>query len=187
MKSIVLTILLVLLGIVFGMVLEKYLQTRKKNAHVSSTFIESKLAECSDLTTCNLAYVDLVKFSEGSIPLLTKKSFSMIYQANIRAGVELNKAKVKVTPNTVTITLPDTEVQSIDVDTDTLRFYDEHLALLNWTNKEDISSAIAAAREDAQKNANTDKLKKEARTQAEKVISRLIAPVIDGEKQLIIV
>jgi len=58
-----------------GVLLAWYLQARKKKTSVNSTIIESRIAECSDLTTCNLVYVDLVKYTEGSIPLITKKAF----------------------------------------------------------------------------------------------------------------
>ena len=168
-----------------GVLLAWYLQARKKKTSVNSTIIESRIAECSDLTTCNLVYVDLVKYTEGSIPLITKKAFSMIYQANIRAGIDLSQAKVEVTPRTVTIHLPQTEVQSIEVDTNTLRFYDERLALFNWSHKEDIGSAIAAAKKDAEEHANLDTLKNQARGQAEKVLTKLIEPMTEGREVIV--
>ena len=168
-----------------GVLLAWYLQARKKKTSVDSTIIESRIAECSDLTTCNLVYVDLVKYTEGSIPLITKKAFSMIYQANIRAGIDLSQAKVEVTPRTVTIHLPQTEVQSIEVDTNTLRFYDERLALFNWSHKEDIGSAITAAKKDAEEHANLDTLKNQARGQAEKVLTKLIEPMTEGREVIV--
>lgn len=168
-----------------GVLLAWYLQARKKKTSVNSTIIESRIAECSDLTTCNLVYVDLVKYTEGSIPLITKKAFSMIYQANIRAGIDLSQAKVEVTPRTVTIHLPQTEVQSIEVDTNTLRFYDERLALFNWSHKEDIGSAITAAKKDAEEHANLDTLKNQARGQAEKVLTKLIEPMTEGREVIV--
>jgi hypothetical protein len=174
-----------LVSFLCGVLLTWFLQSRKKKTSINSTMIESRLADCSDLTTCNLVYVDLVKYSEGSIPLITKKAFSMIYQANIRAGIDLSQAKVEVTPKTVTIHLPETQVQSIEVDTETLRFYDEKLAIFNWSNKEDIGSAIAAARKDAEEHANLDNLKNQARTQAEKVLSKLVDPLVGGREVIV--
>jgi hypothetical protein len=174
-----------IVSFIAGMLLAWFLQARKKKTSINSTMIESRLAECSDLTTCNLVYVDLVKYSAGSIPLITKKAFSMIYQANIRAGIDLSLAKVEVTPRTVTIHLPQTQVQSIEVDTETLRFYDEKLAIFNWSNKEDIGSAIAAARKDAEEHANLDNLKNQARTQAEKVLTKLVDPLAGGREVIV--
>ena len=184
--NIVLVIALMAVSMAMGYILNRHLTLKKKKDEVSTTMIESKLSDCSDLTTCNLVYVDLVKYAQGSIPLITKKSFSMIYEANIRAGIDLSKAVVKLTDNTVRITLPETEIQSIEVDTKTLRFYDEHLALFNWSNKEDIQTAIAAARNDAEEHANLEKLKTQARKQAENVIYKLIQPAVGEGREIII-
>ena len=180
-------IIVILAGIAIGFLLAQVVQNRKKKAAVTSTLIESRLQDCSDLTTCNLMYVDLVKYEDGTIPWMTKKSFSMIYQANIRAGIDLSKAIVKVTPRNVRIEMPETEIQSIEVDTDSLRFYDEHFALFNWNNKEDISNAIQMAREDAQQHVDFDQLKEQARKQAELVIRKLVGPTIDNGRTLEII
>lgn len=174
-----------LVSLVAGFLLACVYLNHKKKTSINSTVIQSRIAECSDLTTCNLVYVDLVKYTEGSIPLITKKAFSMIYQANIRAGIDLSLAKVEVTPRTVTIQLPETTIQSIEVDTNTLRFYDEKLALFNWSHKEDISSAITAARKDAEANANLGSLKIQARVQADKVLEKLLNPLIEGREVII--
>ncbi len=186
MNNPLVVLILIITGVIVGMMISRYMNDKKKKESVNSTLIESRLEDCSDLTTCNLVYVDLVKYAQGSIPLVTKKSFSMIYQANIRAGIDLGKAEVTVNHNTVTITLPETEVQSIEVDTSTLRFYDERLALFNWNNKEDITAAIEAARADAEAHANLDKLKMQARNQAELVVRKLVGPAVDGSRDLII-
>ena len=186
MKSIVIFLLILVLGVVVGVFITREVQNRKKNQKITSSFIESKLSDCSDLTTCNLEYVDLVKFEDGTIPFMTKKSFSMIYSANIRAGIDLSKASVKFVGDDVKIELPETEIQSIDVDTDSLRFYDEHFALFNWDKKEDITLAIQLAREDVEKNADLERLKAQAQGQAELVIYKLIEPSVEKGKRIII-
>lgn len=184
MKNILYTLVIIILGILCGYLLSAYMNLKKKKSSVTSSMIESRLADCSELTTCNLVYVDLVKYENGTIPFISKKSFSMIYQANVRAGIDLSKAAVKVTPTAVRIELPETEVQSIEVDTNSLRFYDEHFALFNWNNKEDITEAIVLAKNDAEKNIDFDKLKAQARLQAEKVISKLIEPIVKPDRTL---
>lgn len=186
MDKIIIALLLIVIGLLLGVFVSNYINRKKKSETITSSLISEKLSDCSDLTTCNLVYVDLVKYAQGSIPLVTKKAFSMIYSANIRAGIDLNEAKVNVSPTTVTITLPETEIQSIEVDTSSLRFYDERFALFNWQNKEDIAAAIAAARKDAETNVNIEKLKLQARKQAETVIYKLIEPAIDGTKNLVV-
>ena len=186
MDKIVIAILLIVIGILLGVYINNYFNQKKKKESVTNAVITQRLEDCSDLTTCNLVYVDLVKYEQGSIPLMTKKSFSMIYSANIRAGVDLGKAEVEVTPKTVHIHLPETEIQSIEVDTNSLRFYDEKWALFNWSNKEDIATAISAARADAESNVDLEKLKAQARAQAERVVTKLIEPAIDESRTLLV-
>ena len=180
-------IVLVLVGVILGYLINNYMNSKKKQPEITSSMIVQRMSDCSDLTTCNLVYVDLVKYEQGSIPFITQKSFSMMYSANIRAGVDLGKAEVSVHPKKVTIKLPETEIQSIDVDTDSLRFYDEHFAILNWGTKEDISFAIKNAREDVEANANLDQLKTQARHQAEKVVQKMIGPIVGNSKELEII
>lgn len=182
MNNVILTILVIALSFVLGMVISHSMSARKKKAEITTDFLESKLSECSDLTTCSLEYVNLVKYKEGSLPLLTRRSFSMIYSAVIRAGIDLSMAEVSVTPQKITVRLPETTIQSIDVDTDSLRFYDEHNALFNWNDKEDISEAIKAARKDVEQNADLERLKNQAHRQAVLVVTKLIEPLAQGRE-----
>lgn len=177
------TIIFMLISFLSGMYFYRRTQ-QVKSANITSTMWENRLAECSDLTTCQLEYVDLVKYTNGNIPLFTKRSFSMIYAATLRAGIRLEDAKVTCDHQNVTIYLPPTIIQSIEVDTDSLRFYDEHFALFSWNDKEDLSQAIKMAREDVMKHANLERLKAQARQQAEAVIYQLIAPSLDKDKKL---
>ncbi|MEE3487903.1 MAG: DUF4230 domain-containing protein [Bulleidia sp.] len=180
--SLILILIVIALSFILGMVMMHSHENKKKKREITSEFLESKLNDCSDLTTCTLEYVNLVKFKEGSVPLLTKRSFSMIYTASIRAGIDVSKAVINVTPGKVSVHLPAVEVQSIDVDTDSLRFYDEHNALFKWNDKDDISAAIKTAREDASENEQIEKLKARAAQQAVTVVTKLIEPLIENRQ-----
>ena len=186
MDKILIALLLIIIGILLGIYINNYFARKRNKESVTSSLITQRLEDCSDLTTCNLVYVDLVKYEQGTIPLVTKKSFSMIYSANIRAGVDLSKVDVDVTPSTVHVKLPETEIQSIEVDTKSLRFYDEKLALFNWSNKEDIAAAISAARADAESKVDLEKLKEQAHAQAQRVVRKLIEPSLDSGRKLIV-
>ena len=147
---------------------------------VSATSIEEKLSACSDLSTARLDYRGIVRYSEGEIPLINQKSFSMIYDAHIKAGIDLSKAKVDVSGTTITVTVPKAKVQDIVIDSDSLEFYDEKLALFNWTNREDTKEAMKYAKEDAESKVDQTELLKEATSQARTLIENLIIPVKEG-------
>lgn len=185
-NQITIILLLLVIGLILGLWLSHSISSRKKKTRISLSYIQSRLSEASDLTTCNLEYVGLIKYASGSIPLMTKKSFSMIYKANVRAGIDLSQAKVSQNGSEIHVSLPASEIQSIDVDTDSLKFYDEHSALFNWDKKEDISIAVKAAREDVEKNASLDSLKSKADAQAQAVIVQLIEPLVGPDQKLII-
>lgn len=160
-----------------GFLSAKLLSKNENKVTVSATSIEERLTKCSSLTTARLDYRGIIKYSDGDIQFINKKSFSMIYDAHIKAGVDLSKASVTVDGNTIKIAVPDPEIQDITVDSNTLEFYDEQFALFNWTDKSDTAKAIEYAKEDAQTKAEATDILTQAKEQAKTVIETLLSPV----------
>lgn len=119
---------------------------REDNIKVSATSIEERLKKCSDLTTARLEYRGIIRYEDGDIQYINKKSFSMIYDAHIKAGIDLSQAEVSLSGKEITVTIPEPKVQDIVIDPDSLEFYDEKLALFNWTKKEDTAKAMKYAK-----------------------------------------
>lgn len=161
-------------------------KSRAKEAEpkIDATAISEQLSKCSSLTTALLDYRGIVKYTDGEIAFINQKSFSMIYDAHVKAGVDLSQAEVVVSGNTVTVTLPEAEIQDISVDPDSLEFYDEQFALFNWTNKEDTAKAIEYAREDALTKANASDILIQASEQAETAITTLLSPLMAQSSDL---
>lgn len=147
---------------------------KNSEPEVSATAIEEELSKCSELATARLDYRGLIKYTDGDIPLINQKSFSMIYDAKIKAGINLEEAEVKVNDNTIEIVLPKPEILDITIDSDSLEFYDEHFAIFNWTDKEDTQKAMGYAMEDAKERAGEAKLLEEASKQAKTAIKALL-------------
>lgn len=165
-----------------------YVSAKYKQAaepEITSSFINGKLEAVSDLTTAELAYTGLIKYTEGSIPFLTQNSFSMVYTAKIRAGVDISKAQIKITDKQVVVTLPECVVQSIDVDTGSIEFYDERLALFNWTEKTDVIDTVTAAKEDVSKKADIQSLLEQAKRQTKTLIEGILSDAV-GDRKLVI-
>lgn len=150
---------------------------KKPKVEVSATSIAEQLTACSELAAARLDYRGIVHYSEGSIPLFDKKAFSMIYDAEIKAGIDLSEAKVKVQKDEIQITLPEAKILSVEINPDTLEFYDQQFALFNWTNKNDTTNAIKYAKEDANAKADQAQLTEEAFKQTKSVISALLGPL----------
>lgn len=179
---------LVLLALLAGMAAGVYGYARysaPKEPELTSAFVSGKLEAVSELTTAKLTYTGLIKYSEGKIPFLTQNSFSMIYTAKVRAGIDLAKAQIEVQEEQVVITLPECEVQAIEVDESSIEFYDERWALFNRTEKEDVIDMVSAAKEDVSGKADVESLLENARQQTELIVRGLLEDAI-GEKELVI-
>lgn len=172
--ALVASIALITVGFLGARLLEK-----EDNMKVSASSIEEKLSKCSDLTTARLDYRGIIRYEDGDIQYINKKSFSMIYDAHIKAGIDLSQAKVSVNGKKITVTIPKPEIQDIVVDPDSLEFYDEKLALFNWTKKEDTAKAMKAAKEDADQKAAQTELIQQASEQARTVITTLLIPITE--------
>lgn len=176
--AVVASIALITVGFLGARLLEK-----EDDIKVSASSIEEKLSKCSDLTTARLDYRGMIRYEDGDIQYINKKSFSMIYDAHIKAGIDLSQARAAVNGKKITVTIPRPEIQDIVVDPDSLEFYDEKLALFNWTKKEDTAKAMKAAKEDADKKAAQTELIKQASEQARTVITTLLAPVAEESSE----
>lgn len=183
-KKLLFIILLLVVGIGVGSYGYAYLNTPKE-PELTSSFINGKLEAVSELTTAKLTYTGLIKYSEGSIPFLTQNSFSMIYTATVRAGIDLSKAVVEITEEEVVIMLPACEIQSVDIDEESIEFYDEKWALFNRSTKEDVIDMVSAAKEDVTKKADIESLLESASLQTKALVRGLLEDTI-GERNLVI-
>ncbi len=175
---------IIIVAAIFGLVfvIAKLIEENRE-PDITNTFISSKLDTVSNLTTAELTYNGLIRYEEGEIPILTKKSFSMIYRAEIKAGVDLSKVTSHITDTEVVLVVPAVEIQDIDIDETSIQFYDEQVALFNWTEKEDTLDAMAAAKADVEEQVNLNELKLKARTQTETILHGLFDGNI-GERTL---
>ena len=144
--------------------------------HMDTTTVTQQLERCQDLVTAKLEYRGLVTYEEGDIDFINKKGFTMIYDADVSASVDLSKAEVAVDGRNVSIKLPHAKLESVSIDPDSLKFYDEKLALFNWQNKTDTAEALKLADKDAESKVDKTSLLKTADKQAKKAIVSMFAP-----------
>jgi len=175
---------IIIVAAIFGLVfvIGKMVEESRK-PDITSAYISSKIETVSHLTTAELTYNGLIHYEEGDIPILTKKSFSMVYCAQIKAGVDLSKVESYVTDTEVVLIVPEVEIQEIDIDETSIQFYDEQVALFNWTEKEDTLDAMAAAKADVEEKVNLTELKLKARTQTESLLKGLFEGTV-GEREV---
>ena len=85
----------------------------------------------------------------------------------------------------VRLTLPAVQILDTVVDSDSIQFYDEKAALLNWGKKTDVLDGMTAAQKDVEEKADFDSLKAEAKTQTRQLLTGLFAGAI-GERELVV-
>lgn len=167
---IILCVLLAAVAILLGL----NLYNEKKAPEVTNKTIETKLESVGELAGSKLTYRGLIVYKDGSIPYINEKGFSMTYTAIIKAGIDLKETEIKVTDDTITLTIPKAKILSVEVDPESLEFYDKKHSLFNWQKPEDSSKAVNAAKNDGRKNAVNEGLLKDAEKNTEELLKGLL-------------
>ena len=105
----------------------------------------------------------------------------MFYTFEARAGVDLSKADIDVNKHnrTIDITLPAPTIQSVSVDPDSLKFFDEESSLFNGNGVLDAADALKDAKAQSEKKLNKGDLLKSANEQAKTVIEKMYSPIAE--------
>ena len=171
-------VLLVGLGVFGTLAVQRMIEP---TVHLTATSIQEQLEQSSELATAKLEYRGLVRYENGDIDFLTKKGFTMVYDAEVRAGVDLSQAAVSVNGRAITVRLPQAQMQGIEIDPNTIEFYDSSFALFNWENKQDTADALKVALLDAEGKVDQTKMLDQANEQAHRLIENLLHPFTEGE------
>ncbi len=134
-------ILALLIGGIAGAL---FLLSRKPaQPELTADMIETRIEQVSKLTTAEMTYAGMIRYTDGDIPLLTRKHFNMTYQAKINVGIEAADITYEITDESVIIRLPEAKMlDQVNVLPDSLQFFDEQKALFNPTDHEDTQLAL---------------------------------------------
>ena len=157
----------------------------KAQPHVDAKGLMERLEESSELTVEKSYYTGIVRFSEGTVPLINKNGFSMKYEAELDAGFDLEDVSIEVTDNAVVVTVPKAEIQSIDIDPDSLEFYDNKTSLFKTDRKEATKKALQEAEKDAEKNASRKGVLEAADMRAEVIFKGILEGGV-GNRDIIV-
>lgn len=174
-----LAILSVVLAAVCALLGARIAQTSAQPS-IDETVVTKQLKACSDLATSKMMYRGLVTYTSGNIELWDKKSFQMIYDAEIKAGVDMSEADVSMDGKRIEISLPAATIQDVSIDPDSVKIYDQKYSLLNWSDRSDTSAAMSEAKADAREAAEKSDMAGQTDTQARAIVKQMFA-VIDGQ------
>ena len=181
--------IVVAVAVFIGIVIAGYrkvdgiLNPKKAEPEITTTIVSRQLQTMQDLTTAKENDYGFEEFSEGNIAHVNKKKFTMFYSYEIRAGVDLAKAKIAVddTNRIISITLPKADLQSVSVDPDSLRFFDSESSLFNGNEVTDTAEALKHAKKSAADKASKSKLLQEADKQAKQIVEKAYSQIAKTE------
>lgn len=157
----------------------------EKEIRLTEETVESGLKDMGKLCTAeyyftHVSHYDSSKtlpFKETNIKIpLTKSSFVYSYDGVIIAGIDFSKIKVAFDEDakTITLTLPETEVISSEIDTESFKLYDEKTSAFNPIHVTDVTESIDSMIKDELQKAEKNGLFEKAESNAELILSNFI-------------
>lgn len=186
--AIILILSVVFLGFTLKDLYDENVEIKRQLAEerkIDVTYIGDKLESISELATAKMTYNGIIHFTDGKIPFITKKEFYMSYRVSVKAGFDLSKAEIRVTENTVSITLAEAEIYEPIVDESSFQFFDKSIAIFNPEKMDDLTEAISEAKDDVLAQPETEELKEKAQESVKALLAALLEGQI-GERDLII-
>jgi len=156
---------------------------------LSSITVENQLQQISQLATVRYSYTNMGQFENSNefygikLPFTTKR-FIVAYDGTIIAGVDLTQAKVTITDQKATISLPAPQILSHEVDPNSLEVFDETTSIFNPITIEDYTGFQADQQGVMEEKAIQSGLLTQAKDQAETAIGGLISPLLQEGQAL---
>ncbi len=181
MKKLITTAILIMV-LVGGFLVFKHF----RKPVITNQFISNKLENASDLVSAKMIYNGLLHYDDKKgIMIINKDSFAMTYRAELTAGIDMKKVKIKVSDDKVTVTIPKSKIKNINIDEKSIKFYDQSFALFKANQKQSLLDAISKAKEDVQKKGDVKSLLKRADQQTAVIFKGMLEDNIQDRKLVI--
>lgn len=155
-----------------------------KDKPMDTRALKQTLEKSSDLTAAKLKMRFIKEFKDDGHQILDRSDFVMVYDAMIRAGIDISEIeipedKVDKTNKIVYIYLPKAKILDEPmIDPESLKFYDKKFALFNLNKDEDVARALAEATNDAKEQALNTGLIELADNQSEALIKGILSSAV---------
>lgn len=144
-KRLVMFLLLGILLVVGGAIATLYYGQISTEPVITSDLVGNQLLSAQELTTTKYMYTNAGAFENQNdfygwkVPL-TRKKFIVSYDGQIHAGVNLEEVEVVVNEETIQVTLPEAKILSHEIDTESLKVFDESSSIFNPLRIEDYQN-----------------------------------------------
>ena len=179
---------ILVIGVLVAIVLTWFNMERKKlvdgfmsaEPSLSAETITAKIEAASDLVTSKVTLKGVAEFSDGGWWFFNKGDFVLVYTSEVKAGIDVKKVDLTVDDGQkiVYIYVPKAEILSVKILPESIKYYNESFALLNFDKKEDANRAQKMAEEVAEKDALGAGVLEAANTQSEILIRGILEEVV---------
>lgn len=157
---------------------------KEKEPKITVSYISGKLEKASELTTAKLKYTGIADYDDNGVTFINKGAFTMVYNATVRAGIDMKEVKKEVDENKrlITITIPKARILDVKIDPSSIKYYDESFSLFKSDEKESANKAQALAEKAAKKESAKSGILEMADQQSETLIKGILQGCVDGYK-----
>lgn len=151
---------------------------------IDVTIVEQRVASISELATVSYSYTDLASHEKSEklwgmrVPFSTSRIL-LRYNGEIKAGVDMRRARVTVEDTTITIFLPPSEVLSHSVDPSSIKILNLDNGLFSSIRIEDFTRFCAAHKDSMEARAVSNGLLTAANARATESLEIIAAPLRD--------
>ena len=144
---------------------------------ISSHPVRLGFANIGELATQSCYFTSVQDISKTrtvlgiNVPFTTSK-YIFSYDGTIKAGLDFEKIEIDedIATHTVRVTLPEVRIHSTEIDTDSLRIYDERKNIFSPLKLDNVNTSLAALKEEAQKTSIDNGILDNARDNAKILI-----------------
>lgn len=176
LKKVLLVIAIAIILFVGGM----FFAHKQSEPEITSTLIQNRIEQASDLVTTKYHYSKVGKFENSlslngwSIPL-TNKNFILTFEGEIQLGTDLSNAKIDIKDSTIYVTVDTPKVISNTIDESSIEIYDESKNIFNPISIKDYKKFAVEQKKNALSEAKEKGLLKTAKKDTKKSIQQIIS------------
>lgn len=165
---------------------EKTVEVEKE---ITAELLHDGLRDMGMLVTGEYYFTEVVSFTKSStfLGFPVSSGYIISYDGTVAAGVDFVGIQVEKDneAHTVTITLPEAQILTVDVDPESFRMYEEKSSMFVPFSVEDFNDSLTSLESNASQKAVDRGLLDRSNTHAATIVRNFVASLIDPEEYTI--
>lgn len=161
-------------------------------SRATSRIVQLGLENIGQLTTqagffTNVQVLEDVQTLWGWNLPLTHSKYIFSYDGTVNAGIDFDKIGISANPvgKTITVTLPEAEIFSIEIDPESLEIYDESKSVFTPLTIEDVNDSLIAVKDEAMSQCIGNGILEKAQNNAKILIESFISKTYDLSEYIV--